>query len=256
MKAAVKKVATRVKTAAKKVGTFVKTKAKNLKEKVKGALIGKMKKMAAKFIPKWIREKAPWDMKQYNCFCSAYGGQIAAGGKSKQWAVVPGWRTKDHKDWVKRDSGPILFSMVRVPTSDVKTDKSGKVAIQTNKMDCQFDVSVYFTQCFKDKNYKPLCSQKGCKLGGDGSCKCPGATEEEYYRQNLQCRPNKASCNGGSMVGKDVKVKMVGGMHLDDCKRAFLSADALVRALTSITMAQGIEKNQRRPCEQMKVKRV
>jgi len=202
--------------------------------------------------------------RRYKCLCAGYFGQIMS--EKLGWLIVPGWRQKDVLDWQRRDVGPMLYSLLKfsrdkAPTvKEIRPDNSlvGQGRRRKFRMPvspaCKYDVRFKWGYCYKNKEYRSRCSMPGCKgTIGKGrsntlSCDC-NANVSVDYAKTLQCKPNKASCNGGSMIDKDIRVEMSTGSQTPHCRRSFSALDAVVRGLVTVVTAANNEIDVRSKCD-------
>jgi hypothetical protein len=144
----------------------------------------------------------------WNCFCGDILEQMAPTGK--YFCPIVQKSTVDHKT---TDPGPYKFKVVLANGDLSLTENCNTVlAKKKHSVECEWDASIDFSICYDKPKYS-----------------------WDLDRKQVQCRPNKQSCDGGSMVRKSIALHLKKGGK--SCKRAHVILDGVLRGYTGFVAA-------------------
>jgi len=153
-----------------------------------------------------------------------------------------------------------MFSVLKVKTSGhqavdgAKHGGAGRYGVKANLALCKFDAIVVLLECRKHKEYRSGCNKRYCphaKMNPNGDTCSNSASDRLAWGKGYQCKPNKASCEGGAMVKRQIALKL-DPKHpkssSQECKRLLLPLDALLRCVIGPIAALNLERSQRTAC--------
>jgi hypothetical protein len=155
--------------------------------------------------------------------------------------VSPSFTKYEVRDWVNKEpKRKILFSVMKVPTKGHGSGAwdGGRYGIKAKLAICKYDVYITLLECRTHKEYRCTCDKKRypdtqmIRRGGYIATCLQSAKDEIRWGKDYQCKPNKASCEGGAIAKRDIGVKLDPthpGSKRKECQRFLLPLDAMVR---------------------------
>lgn len=254
LKKKARKVRGWVKKKARKVGGWVKKATKGFKG-FKNMLSKHAVKFLSKFVVRYMLKLTGWKRRTYNCMCAQYVKPYIKPGEIL--GVAPSFTKYQIKDWLtKPPKRKITFSVLLAPDKGHGKGamNSGQYGVKSKLAICKFDVYVTLLECRKSKKYVSVCNTKlypGTKIIREGlTCVQTGA-DEKAWGKGYQCKPNKASCEGGAIMKRDIGVQLDPahpGSKRSRCKRFLLPLDSIVRQGIGPIAASNTEKYHQKWC--------
>jgi len=202
---------------------------------LKGLLTKGGKKLIAKIAAKYLMKLTGYNQRTYTCLCKTYIKPYLTTGQIL--GCAPSFTKRDQRHWLTREPAKnILFSILKAPKKE-HVDL-GRHGIKTKLAICKYDAAVSLLECRKHKQYRSICDKRYApgavlrdKHRGVATTCSNRASDKKVFGKGLQCRPNKASCGGG-MLKRAIAVQLDPqhpGSKTEECKRALLPVDALLR---------------------------
>jgi len=231
---------------------------KKLKGGFKKMLGNKLEKIFIKVVGKYIRKLMGFSKAKFACICTVFVKPYVPSGTAI--AISPSFTRRDQKPWLTQE--PVraqLFSILKIRTKGHASKPgangdTGRYGAKSNQAICKFDAAVSLLECRNHKEYRSGCNKRyapGAKLLLGGSTCSTTFRDRAIWHKGYQCKPNKASCEGGSMVKRDIAVKLDPlhkGTKTDECQRLLLPLDAMVRWAIGPIAALNTEGSQRAAC--------